>query len=55
MIADQLGFKTKIIKGCPEMPGEDCHQWLRLEVDFEPQHAVFKDYSMQYPRQEVLE
>jgi hypothetical protein len=25
-----------------------------LEVDSEPQDAVFKDYSMQYPRQEEV-
>ena len=46
-IADQLGFKTKIIRGCPEEG--ICHEWLELNIDFEPQQAKFVDYSKEYP------
>jgi len=53
-IADQLGFKTEVIRGCPKGGGE-CHRWLRLKVDFEPQSAMFQDYSSEYPDQQIME
>jgi len=50
-ITDELGFRTTVIKGCPESKNETCHQWLRMEIDFSPQHAVFTDFSVEYPKQ----
>jgi len=49
-IADSLGFRTKIVRGYVD--GNDTgHEWLKLEVDFEPQHGTFVDYSLDYPNQ----
>lgn len=56
-ITDALGFKTKVIQGCPldqYLRNKSCHYWLRLEVDFEPQTALFTDYSIEFPIQEVI-
>jgi hypothetical protein len=47
-LAKDLGFKTKIVTGCPEGNGS-CHTWLRIELDFEPQYGQFVDYSKKYP------
>lgn len=54
-IANELGFKTSVIKGCPADVDKStpCHLWLRLSVDFEPQSGYFTDYSGAYPIQEV--
>ena len=54
-IAEELGFKTEKIKGCPLEKNETCHAWLRLAIDFEPQEGKFKDYSLEYPRQEAYD
>jgi len=51
-IADQLGFDVEQVVGCSNQSGNaDCHTWLKLKVDFEPQHAGFMDYSKKYPYQ----
>lgn len=52
-LTKELGFETKMIKGCPEGDGP-CHQFLKLEVDFEPQDGVFLDYSLMYPHQKEI-
>lgn len=51
-IADQLGFDVEQVIGCnsSSLPKE-CHAWLTLKVDFEPQSAKFVDYSKKYPYQ----
>lgn len=50
-IADELGFKTQYVEGCPEVINETdkCHAWLRLVVDFEPIRGSLTDYSKEYP------
>jgi len=51
-IADQLGFDVEQVVGCSsQSDNADCHAWLKLKVDFEPQHAQFVDYSKEYPFQ----
>ena len=51
-IADQLGFDVEQVVGCSnQSDNADCHTWLKLKVDFEPQHAGFMDYSKKYPYQ----
>jgi len=51
-IADQLGFNIEQAIGCNSSSSpKDCHAWLKLKVDFEPQHAKFVDYSKKYPYQ----
>ena len=52
-IADQLGFDVEQVLGCNSSLSStrECHTWLRLKVDFEPQHASFVDYSKEYPYQ----
>ena len=51
-IADNLGFNVEHIIGCnSSSPPKKCHAWLKLIVDFEPQYAIFTDYSKKYPYQ----
>jgi hypothetical protein len=52
-IADNLGFDVEQVSGCKNSSStkEDCHFWLRLKIDFEPQSAEFVDYSRSYPYQ----
>lgn len=47
-LAESLGFDVQVVEGCKKGGGE-CHAWLKLEVDFEPQSAEFIDYSGLYP------
>lgn len=47
-IADELGFKVSKIVGYSPRNDTSGHMWLRLEVDFEPQHGEFVDYSVTY-------
>ena len=52
-IADELGFDVEQVIGCnsSSSSNRECHTWLKLKVDFEPQHAEFVDYSKEYPYQ----
>ena len=51
-IADQLGFAVEKVVGCNNnSDNAECHAWLKLKVDFEPQYAEFVDYSKEYPYQ----
>lgn len=51
-IADELGFDIEQTVGCTNSSSNrECHAWLKLKVDFEPQHAKFVDYSKEYPYQ----
>jgi hypothetical protein len=57
-ITDELGFKTKKVIGCRNETvnnTQSCHEWLKIELDFEPQTAKFVDFSKEYPQQEVIE
>jgi hypothetical protein len=51
-IADELGFDVEQVVGCNSSSSpKDCHAWLKLKFDFEPQFAEFVDYSKKYPYQ----
>ena len=51
-IADELGFDVEQVIGCTNSSSNRyCHTWLKLKVDFEPQHAEFVDCSKEYPYQ----
>jgi len=53
-ISQELGFNNiKKVKGCSE-DGKSCHMWLKIEMDYEPQSYEFKDYSKEYPNQEIV-
>ena len=54
-IATSLGFEVKKVRGCPEQDNATCHAWLKLVVDYEPQHNTIMDYSKKYPDQEDWE
>jgi len=56
-IIEELGLSTNIekVRGCSEegMTGE-CHRWLKITMDFEPQSYTIKDYSDEYFYQEII-
>jgi len=47
-IMQELGLKAEKVEGC-NINKTECHAWIRLKVDFEPQRAEFIDYSAKYP------
>ena len=53
-IADELGFKVKREYGCKSSNFSNCHVWLTIEVDFEPQSNEFVDYTKTYPYRHSL-
>jgi hypothetical protein len=48
VIADAFNIDAMIINGCTDENMTDCHQWLRITRDFEPQTAEYIDYSTIY-------
>jgi len=53
MVAEHLGFddRLEMVSGCN---ATECHRWLRIKIDFEPQTATFVDYSKKYKNQRVV-
>ena len=49
-IAQIMDIDADMMTGCPpEESNISCHRWLRVTLDFEPQHAAFTDYAEEYP------
>jgi len=53
-IADALGFRIEKVMGWDALNESAGHEWLRLQVDFEPQLARFVDYSVKYVNQSIV-
>lgn len=53
-IAGQLGFNIEKVVGCRPENLSQCHEWVRLKVDYEPQQGSFIDYSRTYINQRVV-
>jgi hypothetical protein len=52
---DHFNITSKRVNGCRFDNASRCHRWLKVELDFEPIHGNFVDYSQKYKIREVMD